>query len=194
MNFHVDHRFERCRLDRFIAVYFSEHFNNAVATISGLRTRKLVAETIHPDGRRERRVRMHPQVTLPAAIKRFVSEEQIHYDEVSTYEPTSQLVRFFIDSAANDRVSFRGTIRFVDEGDAVRRVIDAEIALRVPFGVGTVIEKFIEAQVHTSYDRIRPFLQRYLDDHPSGPPELPTAAATVSERAWGAAGPADDRA
>ena len=114
MKFHVDHRFDRCRLDRFVAVYFSEHFNNEVAAVSGLRTRRLVSEQLHPDGRRERRVRMHPHVTLPAAIRRFASEDQIHYDEVSTYEPATQTVRFFIDSAANDRVSFRGTIRFVD--------------------------------------------------------------------------------
>jgi hypothetical protein len=171
MKFHVDHRFERCRLDRFVAVYFSEHFNTEVAAVSGLRTRRLVSEQVHPDGRRERRVRMHPQVTLPAAIRRFASEEQIHYDEVSTYEPATQTVRFFIDSAANDRVSFRGTIRFVDDGEAVRRIIDAEIEIRAPFGVGAIIEKFIEAEVHKGYDRIQPFLQRYLDAHPSGPPD-----------------------
>jgi hypothetical protein len=193
MKFHVDHRFERCRLDRFVAVYFSEHFNTAVATVSGLRTRQLVAETIHPDGHRERRVRMHPQVTLPTAIKRFVSEEQIHYDEVSTYDPTTQVVRFFIDSKANDRVSFRGSIRFVDEGDMVRRIIDAEIVIHAPFGVGAIIEKFIEAEVHKSYDRIRPFLQRYLDEHPSGPADPPAGNPTASEGTAGAAAPMGQR-
>jgi hypothetical protein len=56
MKFHVDHRFERCTLERFIAVYFSEHFNTEVAAISGLRTRRLVEEVIEGDGRRRRRV------------------------------------------------------------------------------------------------------------------------------------------
>jgi hypothetical protein len=150
VRFHIDHRFSRCSLERFIAVYFSEHFNTEVAKVSGLRTRTLVTQTIHPDGRRDRRVRMHPQVTLPSAIKRFASEDQIHYDEVSSYDPSTQTVRYHIDSKANDRVTFKA-----------------------PFGVGAVIEKFIEGEVAKGYEKIRPFLQRYLDEHPDGPPDSP---------------------
>lgn len=174
MRFHIDHRFGRCSLERFVAVYFSEHFNIEVAKVSGLRIRTLVSETIHPDGRRDRRVRMHPHVTLPAAIKRFVSEDQIHYDEVSSYDPTTQTVRFHIDSKANDRVTFKGTIRFVPDGDGVRRVIDSEVEIKAPFGVGAVIEKFIEGEVAKGYEKIKPFLQRYLDEYPDGPPDAPT--------------------
>lgn len=170
MKFHVDHRFERCSLERFIAVYFSEHFNSEVAAISGLRTRTLVEEVIEADGRRRRRVRMHPNVTLPAAIKRFASEDQIHYDEVSSYDPARHEVRFKIDSKANDRIRFEGTIRFVAEGSGVRRVIDSEIDVNVPFGVGSVIERFIDAEVQKGYAKIQPFLQAYLDRHPDGPP------------------------
>jgi hypothetical protein len=172
MKFHVDHRFERCTLERFIAVYFSEHFNTEVAAISGLRTRTLVEEVIEADGRRRRRVRMHPNVTLPAAIKRFASEDQIHYDEVSTYDPGRREVRFEIDSRANDRIRFAGTIRFVAEGSGVRRIIDSEIDVNVPFGVGSVIERFIDAEVQKGYAKIQPFLQAYLDRHPNGPPSV----------------------
>jgi hypothetical protein len=171
MKFHVDHRFERTTLERFIAVYFSEHFNSEVAAISGLRTRTLVEEVIEADGRRRRRVRMHPNVTLPAAIKRFASEDQIHYDEVSTYDPTRHEVHFKIDSRANDRIRFEGTIRFVAEGSGVRRIIDSEIDVNVPFGVGSVIERFIDAEVQKGYAKIQPFLQGYLDRHPDGPPK-----------------------
>lgn len=179
MKFHIDHRFTRCTLERFIAVYFSEHFNGEVAKVSGLRTRTLVTETIHPDGRRERRVRMHPQVTLPAAIKRFASEDQIHYDEVSSYDPSTQTVRYHIDSKANDRVTFKGTIRFVTDGDDVRRIIDSEVEIKAPFGVGTLIEKFIEGEVAKGYEKIRPFLQGYLDAHPAGPPDAPAGPSVV---------------
>ncbi len=170
MKFHVDHRFERVTLERFIATYFSEHFNTEVAAVSGLRTRTLVEEVIAADGRRRRRVRMHPDVKLPAPIKRFVSEEQIHYDEVSTYDPQRREVSFKIDSKANDRVRFEGTIRFVAEDTGVRRLIDSEIEVKAPFGVGTVIERFIEVEVGKGYAKIQPFLQSYLDRHPDGPP------------------------
>ena len=170
MQFHVDHRFERVTLERFIAVYFSEDFNNLVAPVSGLKSRSLVAQSIADDGGRERRVRMHPGVTLPGPIKRYVTEDQIHYDEVATYDPTRHEVRYRIDSKANDRVDISGTIRFVADGDGVRRLIDSTIKINAPFGVGTLVEKFIEGEVKKGYEKIKPFLQRYLDEHPDGPP------------------------
>ena len=182
MKFHVDHRFERTTLDRFIAVYFSEHFNAEVAAISGLRTRTLVEEVIEPDGRRRRRVRMHPQVTLPAAIKRFASEDQIHYDEVSTYDPARQEVRFRIDSKANDRVRFEGVIRFQADGSGVRRLIESEVDIKAPFGVGTLIEKFIEVEVQKGYAKVQPFLQQYLNTHPNGPPDSSSSTPSTPEK------------
>jgi len=174
VKFHVDHRFERVTLDRFIAVYFSEHFNNEVAAISGLRTRTLVEEVVDDTGARKRRVRMHPDVKLPAPIKRFASEEQIHYDEVSSYDPVRREVKFRVDSKANDRVRFEGVIRFVAEGSGVRRLIDSEIEVKVPFGVGSIIERFIDVEVGKGYAKIQPFLQGYLDRHPDGPPDVVT--------------------
>ena len=172
MKFHVDHRFERVSLDRFIAVYFSEHFNTEVTAVSGLRTRTLVEEIVDDAGGRQRRVRMHPDVKLPAPIKRFASEDQVHYDEVSRYDPLRHEVKFRIDSKANDRVRFDGVIRFVAEGSGVRRLIDSEIDVKVPFGVGTIIERFIDVEVAKGYAKIQPFLQAYLDRHPHGPPDV----------------------
>jgi hypothetical protein len=178
MKFHIDHRFENCTLERFIAVYFSEDFNNKVAKISGLRTRDLVEERVDDAGRRHRRVRMHPAVTLPGAIKKWVSEEQIHYDEVAVFDPKTNTVTYRIDSKANDRVRFEGTIRFVTDGAAVRRIIDSEVEIKAPFGVGTLIEKFIEGEVQKGYEKIRPFLQGYINDHPGGPPDAPPPVTT----------------
>ena len=180
MKFRIDHRFDGCTLDRFVATYFSEDFNNAVAKVTGLRTRSLVDEQVHADGRRERRVRMHPQVTLPSAIKKWASEDQIHYDEVSTYDPARQEVRFRIDSKANDRVRFDGVIRFQPDGSGVRRLIESEVDIKAPFGVGTLIEKFIEVEVQKGYAKVQPFLQQYLDRHPAGPPD---ASPTTTETA-----------
>ena len=181
MKFRIDHRFDGCTLERFVATYFSEDFNNAVAKVTGLRTRTLVEEKVHADGRRERRVRMHPQVTLPAAIKKWASEDQIHYDEVSTYDPARQEVRFRIDSKANDRVRFEGVIRFQADGSGVRRLIESEVDIKAPFGVGTLIEKFIEVEVQKGYAKVQPFLQQYLNTHPNGPPDSSSSPPSTPE-------------
>jgi hypothetical protein len=162
---HVDHAFTDVTVERFLAVYFSEDFNNRVAPVSGLKTRTLIEERIHADGSRDRRVRMHPAVTVPATLQRFVSAEQIHYDEVSRFDAATCTITYRIDSKANDRVDVGGTIRFVAHGSGVRRIIDGHVQVKVPFGVGAVVEKFIEAEVQKGYEKIRPFLQRYLDEH-----------------------------
>jgi len=171
MKLHVDHAFSSVTVERFLLVYFSEDFNNRVAAVSGLKSRALVEERIHPDGSRDRRVRMHPAVTVPAALKKFVTAEQIHYDEVSRFDAAAGTITYRIDSKANDRVDVGGTIRVVPHGSGVRRVIDGHVEVKAPFGVGAMVERFIEAEVQKGYANIRPFLQRYLDEHvaPGGP-------------------------
>jgi hypothetical protein len=162
----VDTRFNNVTLDRFIAVYFSEDFNNAVAKVSGLKSRTLVDEKIQPDGSRERRVRMRPDVTLPGPIARLAPADKIAYDEVSSYDAKAQLVHYRIESAAEDRVKVAGTIKFIVEGADVRRVIDGVIEVKAPLGLGSLVEKFIEEQTQKGYAKIGAFLQKWLDEHP----------------------------
>jgi hypothetical protein len=164
MKLAIDQRFARVTLERFIDVYFSEDFNNAVAAVSGLKSRRLVDETIAADGSRERRVRMEPAVPLPKPIEKLIGDERISYDEVSSYDAARKECRFRIDSKANERVRFEGTIRFIADGDGVRRVIDGVIEVRAPLGLGGMIERFIESETQKGYAKIAAFLQRYLDE------------------------------
>jgi hypothetical protein len=164
---HVDQRFARVTVERFAAAYHSEEFNNAVASVAGLRSRRLLYERTRDDGVRERRVRLEPDTKLPAAIRKLVDsigKGGITYDEVSTYDASTHEVRFHIDSKANDRVRVVGTIRFLGDADGVRRIIDADIEVKAPW-VGGVIERFIESETVKGYAKIAAFLQRWLDDH-----------------------------
>jgi hypothetical protein len=170
----IDQRFARVTVERFAEIYLSEAFNEAVAPVSGLKSRRLVEEKRAPDGSRERRVRMQPAVTLPGPIQKLAdgiagrSGAGITYDEVSTFDPEKNEVRFRIDSRANDRVRFEGTIRFVADGDGVRRTIDGIIEVKAPLGLGGLIERFIEAETKKGYEKIALFLQRWVDEHPPG--------------------------
>jgi hypothetical protein len=161
----VDTLFRNVTIDRFIEVYFSEDFNNRVAAVAGLKSRDLVEETLHADGSRDRRVRLHPNVSLPAIIKKWASEDQIQYDEVAHYDAGKKEATYRIDSKANDRVKVGGVIRFQASGSGVRRLIDGVIEIKAPFGVGVVIERFIEAETQKGYAKIATFLQGYLDEH-----------------------------
>ncbi len=165
----VDTLFKNVTIDRFIEVYFSEDFNNRVAAISGLKSRVLVEEKVHPDGSRDRRVRMHPNVTLPSVIQKVVGKEEIHYDEVAHYDAAKKAVTYRVDSRANDRVKVGGVITFQAEGSGVRRTIDGDLEIKAPFGLGSIIEKFVTGEVEKGYAKIAVFLQQYLDEHATGP-------------------------
>lgn len=170
MKLSIDQRFARVTVERFAEVYLSEAFNEEVAPLSGLKSRRLVEEKFFDDGRRKRRVRMEPALSLPGPIQKIVdgiagsSGASISYDEVSTYDPARHEIQFRIDSKANDRVRFEGTIRLVAEGDGVRRVIDGVIEVKAPLGLGSMIERFIESETQKGYVKIAAFLQRWLDE------------------------------
>jgi hypothetical protein len=171
---HIDQRFTGVTPARFLEIYLSEDFNNQVAPISGLKTRKLVDEKSNADGTRERRVRMEPAVTLPGPIQKVVdglaggSGAVISYDEVSIVDTAKGEVRFRIDSRANDRAKFEGTIRIIPDGDGVRRVIDGVIEVKAPLGLGGLIERFIESETKKGYEKIAAFMQRYIHEHAGG--------------------------
>lgn len=168
MKLFVDTTFKNVTVDRFLEVYFSEDFNNRVAAVSGLKSRRLVEEKRHDDGSRDRRVRMEPNVTLPGPIQKFVGKEPITYDEVSHFDATKRVVTYHIDSKANDRVKVGGTITFTADGTGVRRVIDGVIEFKV-IGLGGLVEKFVEAETQKGYAKIAVFLQGYLDEHAAKP-------------------------
>lgn len=172
MRLHVDQHFKGVTVERFAEIYHSEAFNNAVAPVTGMRTRQLVEQRVDDKGVLHRRVRMEPDTKLPAMIQKVadsIARSGITYDEVSEYDATQQLIRYRVDSKANDRVKVEGTIRFIADGDGVRRVIDGVIEVKAPLGVGGVIERFIETETVKGYDKIHAFLQKWIDDHPPNP-------------------------
>lgn len=162
MKIYIDQKFLRTDIARFIETYFSEDFNQAVARHVGLRERTLVEQQTLATGRVRRRVRMIPEIALPAPIQRLLGDKPISYDEVSEYDPSAYLLRYHIESAAQDRVRVEGEIRFIEENDGVRRIIDGEAAVQV-FGLGGMIERLIESEVRKGYERIGAFMQRWLE-------------------------------
>lgn len=166
MKLFIDQLFPGTNLEHFEETYFSEEFNTAIAQEIGLKERKLVEKRTDDDGKVHRRVRMIPAIELPGPIRKIVGDKEISYDEVSVFDPKNHSVRYQIESAAQDRVSVGGEIRFTAESSGgVRRVIDGEIIVKV-FGLGTVIERFIESETQKSYARISDFMQTWLKEHP----------------------------
>lgn len=159
----VQHRFHGVDVERFVDAYYSADFNRAVAASASLKVRELTSTRTLDDGTIERRVRMVPDVELPAPVRALVAGD-IEFYEVSVYDPRTKSARYHVESAAGDAVVVRGDVRFEKTGDDVLRTIDGEVVVKV-FGLGGIIERLIASEVKGRYDRIQAFTQRWLDDH-----------------------------
>lgn len=168
MKFRIDQPFTGVPLDRFVEIYFSEAFNEAVAPVSGMKERRLVHEERRADGTLFRRVRLVPAVPIPKVLESVIAGRQVAYDEVCIYDPRAHEARYHIEHKAGDRLRVQGIIRFQEREGAVHRVVDGEVEVRI-FGLGTVVERFVESEVRKGYDKIAAFLQRYIDDVSAGP-------------------------
>ena len=67
-----------------------------------------------------------------------------------------------ISSLLTDKVDTKGSIAFAERGGAVERVVDGEIKVAI-FGLGSIVEKFIVADVEKSYEKAAEFTQKWID-------------------------------
>jgi len=158
----IDTKFENITLDAFAEVYFSEDVNAKAATALKLKERTLVDKIDNDDGTVTRRVKMAPAVDLPKAVHKLIGGAPIEYFEVSTYDPKTHKSKYVVESAADEVLQVQGVISFIADGTGVRRRIDGTVDAKV-FGLGGIIEKFIDKEVNKSYAKVAEIIQAEID-------------------------------
>ena len=73
--------------------YVSEEFNELVKRANRLRERALIEAELLADGRQRKRVRIVPEVQLPASLPRLLGDHTIWYDEVTIYDDAACVPR-----------------------------------------------------------------------------------------------------
>jgi len=125
---------------------------------------KLLELDRQPDGSIKRRVECSPKVEIPAAVKKVIGDTA-SYVETGRFDPTTQ--RFSVEvqpRVAADRIQTRVTMWVEPRGDKkVERFVEVDSAVKV-FGVGSMIEKLIEAQTRASYDSAAAFTNAWIAD------------------------------
>ncbi|MCP4498731.1 MAG: DUF2505 family protein [Deltaproteobacteria bacterium] len=159
----VESLFHNVSVEGFAEVYFSEEVNEEAAKCLGLKERKLVEKVENEDGTIGRRVKMSLSLQLPKAIQKILSGAPIEYFEVSTYDPKDQRIEYRVESAADDVVKVSGTITFIKTGTGVVRRIDGTVEVKI-FGVGGLIERFIDKEVGKAYAKVAVVMQAAIDD------------------------------
>jgi hypothetical protein len=109
--------------------------------------------------------KMYPNVVLPAVLAKAAAgkEEGFCLAEDGVLDRTNWIYKFkVIPSIMSDNVDVRGEMVILPHGDGhCQRVVKFEIDVRA-FGIGKIVEAFVEKTVLRGYDDSGEFLQRYM--------------------------------
>jgi len=117
-----------------------------------------------PDGSVRRRVESAPKVEIPAMIKKVIGDST-RYVEDGRFDAKTQ--HFTVDvqpKVGADRFITRIIMWVEPRGDKkIERVVEVDSTVKV-FGVGKVIELFIEQQMRANYDSSAEFTNKWIAD------------------------------
>lgn len=161
MKFAIEQIYQRVDLDRFVATYFSEEFNNSILADIGMQQRQLIEHQTTSEGFAEL-IRWVPTFQLPKKLAKLAGTSEVSYHERSTYNPATGLLSFTIEHPFQKRLAVTGTIDFADHPQGVRQRVTTEVRLSV-FGIRTIVERLIESELKKSYALKHKIMQDYLD-------------------------------
>jgi hypothetical protein len=109
----------------------------------------------------ERDARIVPKVDAPAAVKKIFGDGS--FVERGRFDAVKKVYSFdIIPSTLADRIRLGGAMRMEPRGtDGCTRVVDFEVDARV-FGLGGVIEAFVQRTVRASYDQSCGFTNEFI--------------------------------
>ena len=164
-HFSLRHTFD-CDVDTFWKEIFRNRDFNLDLYLNKLQFDTYDVENEHEDdqGRFHRRVKITPRAKAPAMIQKALGEK-FSYTEDGVWEPSDGKYHFrIIPSTMSEKSTIQGTLWAEPESDGkCVRCCEMEITVRV-FGVGKVIESFVEKTTRDSYEVAATETQRWLRD------------------------------
>lgn len=113
--------------------------------------------------------KMYPKVELPDVLARAAAgkEDGFCLAEDGVLDRATMTYRFkVIPSLMSEKIDVRGNMVILPHGDAqCERIVKFELDVKI-FGIGKIVETFVEKTVKRGYDDSGEFLQRYLAKNP----------------------------
>jgi hypothetical protein len=146
-------------------VFFDPDFNRRLFVEQlGFTTYQVLEDRTEPSGVRHRRVECVPKVELPAAARKVLGDN-LGFVEVGRYDPAVR--RYYVQvltKTGGDKIKTTTEIWVEPLGDKrCERIVSVENTVKI-FGIGTLIEGFIEQQTRDSYARAAEYTNRYLQE------------------------------
>jgi len=159
----IEHTFE-CDEDTFWKeIFFAEDFNRSMY-LDRLHFKKWeIVEFRETDSTIYRTVDVIPKVDdIPSSIKSLVGENLGYREEGSFDKAKKRFTLNVVPSFMADKVSVRGSTWVEQLGPSkCRRLFEAQVSVKV-FGVGSIIERRIIADLQLSYNAGATFTAEYL--------------------------------
>lgn len=162
MRYTIRHSYE-IDPDGFWAMFFDEAYNQALfARHLGFHVYRVLELDRREDGTIMRRTECAPPVEVPAVVRKVIGDSTSYVEE-GRFDPKART--FTVDvkpKVGADRIKTRVVIRVEPRGEKrVERIAEIDNTVSV-FGVGKVVEAFIEKQTRATYEASDAFTKRWI--------------------------------
>lgn len=165
MKFRIEHVYDTTPERFWREVFFDADYNRDIYLKAlGFRSFEVLEQSGDLEHGLTRRVLVVPELPLPKALEKLFKAKP--YEEVGRFDPQSQRWKTHMKlPALGDKIDIRSEMYVLPEGaDRARRVVESDVEARV-FGLGKVIEGFVERSMRDSYGRAAEFTNRWLKAH-----------------------------
>jgi Protein of unknown function (DUF2505) len=152
-------------VDTFWKLFLDAEFNRSLC-VDGLQfTVYHVLEDIRePSGAARKRIECSPKIELPAPARKIFGET-IGYTEIGRFDPTQK--KYFADvvpKVAAEKVKTTSETWAESRGDKrCERLVQVDTTVKV-FGLGGLLEGFIEQQTRDQYAKAAEYMNRWIRD------------------------------
>lgn len=159
--FRIEHSLPVSAEDFWSKIFFDPDFNKKLY-LERLRFKDF-QQTVQEQDDGDRKVEMtsQPSVSLPPALHKLVGSDAILYSEKGTFDATTKRYKYRITpSVYSDKISMEGELWAEPSGSGVQRVCEMEVKVSL-FGVGRLVESFIEKSSRESHDAAAKYMADY---------------------------------
>ena len=147
-------------------VIFDPEFNRKLFIEHlGFTAYNVLEDRTDADGVRHRRVDAVPKIELPAAARKVLGDN-LGFVEVGRYDPAVK--RYYINvlpKTGGDKIKTTTEIWAEPSGDKrCERIVSIDNSVKI-FGIGGLVEGFIEQQTRDSYARGAEYTNRYIREN-----------------------------
>jgi hypothetical protein len=163
VRYKIQHLFNTDEATFWEKIFFDPEYNQALfVDYLKFDPYRVLEHVQNPDGSIRRRVECAPPVEIPAVARKVLGDSTAYVEE-GRFDPKTR--RFSIEvipRVAADKLKSRATMWVEPRGDKkIERFVEIENEVRI-FGIGKMLEAFIEKQTRDVYDEATAFTNDWI--------------------------------